>query len=83
MSTTWTYNEASGTWRLELPSVGLLGLVQRSRWDWQATLFRSGARQESSLFTWLSEAKSYVEDWMEERLKTALAELPQKEKYRK
>lgn len=74
----WIENPDSNSWRLELPSVGFLTLIQRQGVDWQVTLFRAGARQESPLFTWLSEAKTYAELWMVERLLTALAELPQK-----
>lgn len=80
--TAWLYNPVSGSWSLTLPSVGFLALVQRhptKRWDWQATLFRAGVRQESPLFTWRAEAQRYAEEWMKERLQRAVEELPRRE----
>ena len=78
----WTFNEPNGSGRLTLPSVGFLALVQREGFDWRATLFRPGVRQESPLFTWRDDAQAYAEEWMREKLDRAKKELPKRRKQR-
>ncbi len=82
----WTYNKASGSYRLEIPTVGFLGLVQRQGKEWQATFFRAGARQESPLYRRLADAQACVEGRMKLLLHLALVVLeespPKKEPHR-
>lgn len=72
---TWTRLKDSGSYRLDLPGVGFLGLVQREGKQWRAVLFRAGARLESPLFPRLAEAQASVEDRCRRLLQGALAVL--------